>query len=140
MSTLFLLLELEDLLAELDQLRLLAVLHDHLELLLRVLLEGVPVEERVARLACAIVLPVGEPVHATCVSFHAARLDARLSLAELKLAIGDPVRGERLRRVRLLVQVDHLVLAGARLRRLNGQDLVEHDLLLALATTLEVLL
>ena len=45
---LLLLFELEDFLSELDELGLLAVLHDHLELLLTVLLEGVPVEKRVA--------------------------------------------------------------------------------------------
>ena len=50
MLSLFLLFKLEDFLAELDQFRLFRVLHDDLQLLLRVLLESISIEERVARL------------------------------------------------------------------------------------------
>lgn len=61
MSSLLLLFELEDVLAELDQLRMLTILHDHLEFLLGVLLEGVSVEHRVARLACPVINMVAVP-------------------------------------------------------------------------------
>ena len=50
MLSLFLLFKLEDFLTELDQFRLFRVLHDDLQLLLRVLLESISIEERVARL------------------------------------------------------------------------------------------
>ena len=84
---LFLFLELEDFLFELDQFGLLRVLHDHFELLLRVLLEGIPVEEAVAGLAGAVLLAIVEPVHGACVPLNAARLDTGLVLTEFKLAV-----------------------------------------------------
>ena len=87
---LLLLFELEDVLAELDQLRLLAVLHDDLQLLLRVLLEGVPVEQGVARLTCPVVHRIA--IHSICTeSFEAIGLDRGLGLPEVVFAVRDAV-------------------------------------------------
>jgi len=55
MLTLFLLFEFEDFFAEFDQLRLLAVLHDYIQLLLWVLLEGVAIEKWIGRLTSTVI-------------------------------------------------------------------------------------
>ena len=83
---------------------MLAVLHDVLQLLLGVLLEGVPVEERVARLARSIIqLETVLGQHAELLD--AAGLDRRVRLLELVVALRHAVGGQRVLRLVRLVKV-----------------------------------
>ena len=103
-APLLLLLVFEVLFAELDELRMLAVLHDVLQLLLGVLLEGVPVEERVARLARSIIqLKTVRGQHAKLLD--AAGLNRRVRLLELVVALRHAVGGQRVLRLVRLVKV-----------------------------------
>ena len=93
---------------------MLAILHDYIQLLLRVLLEGVSVEHRVARLTRSVIDVV--TVAKESKSLYAARLYRRLSISELKLTVRDAVSRERCLRLRL-VDVDHVAIT--RLRSLD---------------------
>ena len=85
LPALFLFLKLNNLLTEFDQFWVLTALHNHLELLLRVLLKSVSIEERTARLASPIVKVV--PICIDAVSFDASWLNRGLVLTEIKLTV-----------------------------------------------------
>ena len=58
-----------------------------------------------------------------------------LGLAELKLAVRDPMCRKRLWWLSFILKIENLVLTGAGLRRLNGKYLVKDDILRALVLT-----
>ena len=119
---------------------MLRVLHDHLKFFLRVLLECIPVKEWITWLTGSVMQPTIIAIHSIGVPLDATRFYAGLCLTELKLAIWDSMRWQRLRRMRLLLQIDNLMFTGAGLGCLNRQNFMQRDLLLTLASTFEVLL
>ena len=121
MLTLLLLFEFEDFFAELDQLRLLAVLHDYIKLLLWVLLEGVAIEKWISRLTPTVIqIMTIESVYA--LPFDTIRLDRRLGLSEVKFTVWDVVGWQRL--LRLIKVIKH-IFTSPRLGCLNRNYLME---------------